>query len=133
MIVERHQFTEIQRQAPGFQVSIVGWSMKWFGQQGFMGSRKSVVTEYLSIDFGREEWAKKARNLCAWTFREVRSGKTVCTVLHERGKPSGTKRYGYHQALPAINHSGWSCSQRRRRKKCAEWGTRVAAWTWNDI
>ena len=38
------------------------------------------------------------------------SEKTVCTGLHEREKSSGAKRCGYHQALPAINHSGWSCS-----------------------
>jgi hypothetical protein len=42
-----------------------------------------------------------------------------------RGKPSREKRYGYHQALPAVNHFGWSCSPgkdvKHAQNEVSEW------------
>ena len=44
--------------------------------------------------------------------------KNHCTVLHARGKRSGSKRHGYQGTVPTVNCPRWSCRQGQRCKKC---------------
>ena len=106
-----NNYNEIVKQAKQEQES---------GYKPTLKTKIENIESYEVVFIGYPNWWVRYPGRLQRFCRNTIFRKKRCTVLHARGKLSGAKRYGYHKALPAVNHSRWSCSPGQRRKKCAE-------------